>query len=332
MQNYQKILLYVPPHICHEIAVNRAARLVLQSGGAITLVDCIETTSMLPAGLSRVVSPASDKVVAERNSRLNRLAKELRDQEITTVAKLLSGRPSVEITREAVSNGHDLVLMTNDRSTKRKTSKYCGTFATRLLRICPCDVCVINGDDQQRFQRIVAAVDPQTADAERCQLNRKILERGEVIAEQDECDCDVFAAWSVFAESVLPLKYSKETLQSYIEATRSRAQQSLDGLLDSFASDSHRWRVRLVKGEVDRVIPEALRQCTADLLIIGTIARKGLAGMLIGNTAETIIQKCDCSVLVVKSDDFVSPVKPGLSRSTGRESSGSSAEVRANMN
>ncbi len=331
MQNYQKILLYVPPHICHENAVSHAARFALKSGGEITLVDCIETRSILPARLSRFVSPAPE-IVADRSSRLDRLARELRDQELTTVPKLLSGRPSVEITREAVSNGHDLVLITNDRSTRRNTGNICGTFTTCVLRSCPCDVCVVNGDDPHRFQRIVAAVDPQAAGAEHCHLNRKVLERGDLIAEQDECDCYVFAVWSVFAESVLPLKYPKETLQSCIEATRSRAQQSLDGLLGRCASVSHRRRVHLFKGEVDRVIPEALRQYAADLLIIGTIARKGLAGMVIGNTAETIIQKCACSVLVVKSDDFVSPAKPAPYRSTGREASGSPAKVHANMN
>ena len=41
---------------------------------------------------------------------------------------------------------------------------------------------------------------------------------------------------------------------------------------------------------------------------MGTVARTGIPGLLIGNTAETILQRVDCSVLAVKPDGFVSPV------------------------
>ena len=290
-------------------------------------MDCIETTPLRSACFGRTLSRSYATAASERNAKLDRLAAELRDQRIVATAKLLSGRPAFEITQKVVSDGHDLVVMTNNSSTNPEMGKSYGATMVRLLRICPCEILVIKGDEDRRFQRCVAAVDPQTVDAQRRELNWKILTRGMVLAKPEECEFDVIAAWSVFAESVLPLKYSDETLQSYIEATRCRAQQSLDRLLGRFTTDIHRWCVRLRKGEVDQVILDALRQRNADLLVIGTVGRKGLSGMLIGNTVETIIRKCDCSVLVVKSDQIVSPGKPDTSRSTRRESSGSSADV-----
>ena len=45
-----------------------------------------------------------------------------------------------------------------------------------------------------------------------------------------------------------------------------------------------------------------------DLIVMGTIARTGIPGLFIGNTAESILQRVDCSVLAVKPDGFVSPV------------------------
>jgi nucleotide-binding universal stress UspA family protein len=41
---------------------------------------------------------------------------------------------------------------------------------------------------------------------------------------------------------------------------------------------------------------------------MGTVARIGIPGLLIGNTAETILDQLDCSVLAVKPPGFVSPV------------------------
>jgi nucleotide-binding universal stress UspA family protein len=41
---------------------------------------------------------------------------------------------------------------------------------------------------------------------------------------------------------------------------------------------------------------------------MGTVSRTGVAGLLIGNTAEKLLQKVNCSVLAVKPDDFSTPV------------------------
>lgn len=42
---------------------------------------------------------------------------------------------------------------------------------------------------------------------------------------------------------------------------------------------------------------------------MGTVARTGIPGFIIGNTAENILQKIDCSLLALKPLGFVSPVK-----------------------
>jgi nucleotide-binding universal stress UspA family protein len=46
-----------------------------------------------------------------------------------------------------------------------------------------------------------------------------------------------------------------------------------------------------------------------DLIVMGTVGRSGISGLFIGNTAEKVLQKVDCSVLAVKPEGFVSPVK-----------------------
>ena len=56
------------------------------------------------------------------------------------------------------------------------------------------------------------------------------------------------------------------------------------------------------------IIRQVLRQ-KHDLVIMGTVCRTGVAGFFIGNTAENVLQQVDCSVLTVKPEDFVSPVR-----------------------
>jgi universal stress protein E len=42
--------------------------------------------------------------------------------------------------------------------------------------------------------------------------------------------------------------------------------------------------------------------------VMGTISHTGIEGILIGNTAETILHRIDCSVLAVKPEGFITPV------------------------
>ena len=43
----------------------------------------------------------------------------------------------------------------------------------------------------------------------------------------------------------------------------------------------------------------------ADLVVLGTRGKSGLRELLIGTTAEKIVQYAPCSILAVKPDDFV---------------------------
>jgi len=45
------------------------------------------------------------------------------------------------------------------------------------------------------------------------------------------------------------------------------------------------------------------------LLVMGTIGRGGIRGIMIGNTAERLLPEVHCSVLAVKPPDFVCPIE-----------------------
>ena len=57
------------------------------------------------------------------------------------------------------------------------------------------------------------------------------------------------------------------------------------------------------------IAPEFVVSEGIDVLVMGTVARGGVSGVLIGNTAERVLRKLPCSVLTVKPDGFVSPVR-----------------------
>ena len=68
------------------------------------------------------------------------------------------------------------------------------------------------------------------------------------------------------------------------------------------------FKTHLLKGDASEVISKLAHKKGIDLIVMGTVARTGIPGFFIGNTAEKILTKVDCSVLTVKPSAFSSPV------------------------
>jgi nucleotide-binding universal stress UspA family protein len=66
--------------------------------------------------------------------------------------------------------------------------------------------------------------------------------------------------------------------------------------------------VHLPKGDPIPAITDLVKDLEVDLLVMGTVCRTGIPGFIIGNTAEQILAKVECSTLTVKPLGFVSPV------------------------
>lgn len=66
--------------------------------------------------------------------------------------------------------------------------------------------------------------------------------------------------------------------------------------------------LHLLRGQPRSVIPDLAAQLRADLVVMGTVSRTGIPGLIMGNTAEIIIGRISCSVLAVKPPGFASPV------------------------
>ena len=58
---------------------------------------------------------------------------------------------------------------------------------------------------------------------------------------------------------------------------------------------------RLVRGAAAEEILRTARDLMADLIVMGSRGRTRLGRLLMGSTAEAVVPKADCPVLVVKS-------------------------------
>ncbi|HEY9041878.1 MAG TPA: universal stress protein, partial [Rheinheimera sp.] len=197
-----------------------------------------------------------------------------------------------------------------------------GSDDMNLLRECPCPVWLVKPQAEQSYKRVLAAVDVAygypPAELETHQvLNQQILEIAASLALSDFAELHVVHAWQAPDESTMHgvLHTPKAKIAAYVEQERRRNKASLDELmrsvpctLDRNAADYINPITHLVKGSASIEIPALAKELAADVIVMGTVARTGVPGFFMGNTAETILNQIDCSVLAIKPPGFETPV------------------------
>ncbi|MGW8222215.1 MAG: universal stress protein, partial [Syntrophobacteria bacterium] len=181
-----------------------------------------------------------------------------------------------------------------------------------LMRKCPCPVWVVKKGENERYDRIIAAVDPDPSDEQRNQLNFKIMDLATSLAKLEQSELLVVHAWSLYGETILRGgvgRMDREKIDKLVREAEAEHEEGLNNLLEKYDLQGLNHQVHLIKGKAGIVVPDVAEKERADLIVMGTLSRSGVAGFLIGNTAEKILQKVDCSVLAVKPDGFATPVK-----------------------
>lgn len=279
----------------------------------VTLVDVAEAR---PGELSRAFAEFAGhsageveaQVLAIYGARLEEMARLLRAEGVEVETAVEQGTASVQLVRRVLRGGHDLLVKEAEPGDDRTLLR---GLDMQLLRKCPCPVWILNGPGRERTRRVLAAVDTMSEDAAHEALNRTVMELATSLARQDHARLEVVSVWNLPEESTLRhgrLHVPQEQVQRMVDRAESRSRERLDALVRTFAADAERTRVLHLKGRPAPTIVRQVEEGEIDTIVMGTVARTGIAGFLMGNTAETILGRVTCSVLAVKPEGFVSPV------------------------
>jgi nucleotide-binding universal stress UspA family protein len=132
------------------------------------------------------------------------------------------------------------------------------------------------------------------------------------LAKLEQSELHVIHAWDLRSEGILRgaiLAMSKKEVDRLVRQTRKMHKEWLDGLLEAYALGNVKHQVHLLKGEAGELISALAKKKRAELIVMGTVSRTGIRGFFIGNTAEKVLSQVGCSVLTVKPDRFITPVR-----------------------
>jgi nucleotide-binding universal stress UspA family protein len=213
---------------------------------------------------------------------------------------------AVGIVREVLRHGHDLVIkaavVEHGLLTHLRTS-----IDEHLLRECPSAVWLDRPDEHPDYERILAAIEPEPRN-----LAAAVLEVAVGLAEIEQAQLHVVHVWELEGESAMRGRAMTHAAEAEIDAMvaeeRARHAAGVEILLTPHLGGPVVPQARLEKGQPDIVIPQLVEALGIDLLVMGSLARRGLAGLLMGNTAEDVLAQTRCSLLALKPDDYVSPI------------------------
>ncbi len=325
MQRIKNILCVVEHGKDSKPALERAVALAETNQAALTVIDMAPRISR-PFGFPGGVGPTGDLQAAltkEREARLDALLKPYRKKRDIQSAVVI-GTSFLEVVRMVLRNQHDLVIKCPE------SPSWLGRFFSgddmHLLRKCPCPVWLVKPGAPKGYRRILAAVDiaegyPDEELEVRHDLNLQVLAMAASLAIAESAELHVVHAWESFHELASELPFATTTpadkLASLIEQERRQDQRLLDNLIEDFknssrgAADAMSYlnpQLHLEKGAARKEIPALAKRLAVDCIAMGTVARTGVPGFIMGNTAETILEQLDCSVLAIKPKGFVTPV------------------------
>lgn len=246
----------------------------------------------------------------ELEGRVKKLAPRTRTKGIDLKVKTLFGTPFIEIIREVIRENHDLVITGTYESIGFKDRLF-GSTTMHLGRKCPCPVWVIKPARKRKYSAILAAIDVMDSQSAQDNLNTKIMELSSSLASIEGGKLHIVHSWSQPLEQA-SRRYTglnKEKIKEIVDETFQLHKQAFHEFIGRFDLNKISYQIHLLKGQPGQVITEFANKKKMELVVMGTVSRVGISGLLIGNTAERVLSGIDSSVLMVKPDEFQTPVK-----------------------
>lgn len=215
-----------------------------------------------------------------------------------------AGKPWQELLREAVTNDYDLMIVGSHKQ-HALGQLLLGNTGRRLVRKSPCPVWVTSPIEDGQVRRILVPTDfSETAD--------DVIRLANALAQRFEAELHVLHAIEYhFEPQMRDLIVSLDEVEEYRTRARDDAERQLNEVisrcgLDNTITLDHR---HVAAGAPAAMIQKAVKDLSIDLIVMNTLGRAGLKGLLVGNTAEKVLNHLTCSVLATKPDDFQCPIE-----------------------
>ncbi|MDH5306251.1 MAG: universal stress protein, partial [Myxococcales bacterium] len=197
------------------------------------------------------------------------------------------------IIREVLKEDIELVVV-GCRSRTDAHALPIGSVSRRLVHHCPCLVWVVKSEIERLPRSVLVGTDLSP-------VGTRAIETALSVARASNAKLHVAHAFQ------LPFDVQRaggSSVSRYERGARDAARDSIAKTLEQLGGYP-RARIHVARTSPAALLLEAERRFEIELTVLGTVSRGGLPGLILGNTAERLLDRLRNSILAVKPADFV---------------------------
>ncbi|GIZ11044.1 universal stress protein [Pseudomonas sp. NCCP-436] len=295
------LLVVIDPEHEQQLALQRAAEVARKTGAVLHLLQ-VDYHPGLEAGLldHRLLSQAREAMLLQSHEALSASVDPLREEGLAISLEVRWAKRAHQEILDRVAVLQPDVLFKTFHPAGALRRLLLSDTSWQLIRRSPVPLWLAN-DRNWNGRRLCAALDPLHSADKPAALDHQLIRTSQGLQALLGLQADYLHAHAPLPRSLMFDAEMAREYEDYQLSSSQQHRQAFECLLAEHSIDVN--RTHLLEGFAEEVIPHFVREQDVDLLVMGAIARGHLESLLLGHTAERVLERVECDLLVIKPDD-----------------------------
>lgn len=308
MRSIRRILFAIRDPLTHSVGtLNKAAQLARALNAHLELFYAISWPVYTgPAIFGDRFDELKARIETRMIKPLEKLARDLESSDTRRRLRVSAATewdlpPYEAIIRQALSTRADLIIAEPHRERRYLPLLHFNDW--ELLRKSPIPVLLLKRRRRYKRPVVLAAVDPENSTDQAARLDRAILDLSQTVAQALGGQLHAIHAYAPVPSGGGALDaLDRETASEVNRHMAATAQQCYQRLLRRYPVRGR--RRHLVAKPAVAAIEETARHIGSDIVTLGVVSRSTWRRLLVGRSAEALLDGLSCDLLVVKPPGF----------------------------
>jgi nucleotide-binding universal stress UspA family protein len=283
-----------------ELAIARAKELAREHGARIVLVHAITLQPFAAGGPELGTLPRDFEYQVREASakRLEDLAEEIRGEGIEVEAKVHSGLPAATANSVAEEARADLMVI-GTRGLSGFKHLVLGSTAEEIIRHAPCPVLTVHPGDAHALDRLAKVLLPTDFSEDAVRAAHEVTR---LFRKQAGSARILLVHAGQLPPLVQPILEELSFEPFTIEDLAASARENLEAESERIRAAGFEVEIVVRVGDPAAVITDLVASEGVSLVAMGTRGHSGLKHLVLGSTAERVVQHAACPVLTVRRE------------------------------
>lgn len=300
MEKLRTILIVVDPTVERDHVIERAKMLLAHSGASVELFInnyfALRKYVQYPVGAdSSFYERHEIEFVDFHMSLLESLQAEFEKFDVPVKTDFRQEKDLAHAILDKIGESRPDLVLKSTHSHNRLKHSFITNTDWRLIRNCAAPLMLIKPAEWHLHGSVIAAVDPLHNKTEQSKLDHDLVSTAEYLAGQLKQTPRIFHSYQSFSDR------SQFDGSEYAEVAveiRELHDQKINQLLASHNIGPE--DVEIADGEMIENLLDYLDKTSCNILVIGAYSRHGIDRLIVGSSAEQMLENLQCDVLILK--------------------------------